>query len=107
MIAEAASLPVISTFEPEQRMYWMPISSAMLRRRWFRTSNAAGSRSFWTCSRIGRPSLAVRHQDVGVAVGIDARGLAVEHDDGGAGVLDHGRAGDAVLRLQREAVVDR
>ena len=31
MIAVAASLPVISTFEPEQRMYWMPISSMMLR----------------------------------------------------------------------------
>ena len=33
MIAVAASLPVISTFDPEQRMYWMPISSTMLRRR--------------------------------------------------------------------------
>ena len=30
MMAAAASLPVISTLEPEHRMYWMPISSLMV-----------------------------------------------------------------------------
>ena len=43
MTAAAASLPVMSTFEPEQRMYWMPISSLIVIRRWLSTSKVTGS----------------------------------------------------------------
>src|SRR5687768_8209115 len=93
MTAAAASLPVISTLEPEHRIYWMPISSLIVIRRWLRTSKVTGSTMWRGLSSTADPSMI--RDDARIAEFVDPRRVAVEHHDGRAGMLDHGRAGNA------------
>src|SRR5689334_16580685 len=109
MIAVAASLPVMSTFEPEQRMYWMPICSTMLSSRWFSTSNVTGSsvRRASIESGIGGAPLRRLWGDTRVEPLVDCRLLPVQHDDRRAGVFDDGRPREPGSGGERRTVIDR
>src|SRR5829696_5035161 len=106
MTAAAASLPVMSTFEPEQRMYWMPISSLIIIRRWLRTSKVTGSTVcvLLVLAKTGAPLVLGRN--MGVAETVDPGALSRMQDDRRAGMLDHGRTRNLDARAQRPAIVD-